>query len=119
MGNANKKITNMMKKSENMMNSPVTITESVQIARGVAEDVVEDYHKTQGNVQLAISIQLEILKDIVVSAGLITAEEFKERYMNKAKEIQELQMKMMNEVKPEVSADMKVQAGDVEINKES
>lgn len=102
----------------NSMTSPCTIAEAVQIARASAEDVLEDYHRNQGNVQLSTSIQVELLKEALFSSGIITEEEFRERYYKKVKEIQGIQEKM-NQRETNVTADMKVEAGDVEIKKES
>lgn len=120
MSNRNRKLDQAMGTAKNMMESNVTITECVQIARGVAEDVVEDYHRTQANVQLSISIQLELLKELVISKGLITEEEFFSKYKAKAKELQEMQMRMRQEsVRDSGIAEMPMNAGDVEVKTES
>lgn len=66
----------------NQMNSPCTITEAVQIARGVAEDVVLDYQRRTSNLQISLSLQVELLKKVVMDNGLITEEQFKEMYIN-------------------------------------
>ena len=102
--------------------SPCTIAEAVQISRGVADDAIADYHRNQLNVQLAMSLQIEILKEIIFSSGMMTEEEFKVKYMQKAKEIQESQAKMVEEQMSSSQDDgitsMKVEAGDVEIKVE-
>lgn len=118
--NANRKIGEVSggKKERDAMNSPCTITEAVQIARGVAEDVVSDYHSNQYNIQMSMSLQIEILKEIVISAGMITEEEFRDRYMKKAEEIQKLQMERMKKAEDSGITDMRSEAGDIEIKTE-
>lgn len=116
MSKRNNKLDNQIKEANNMLNSNVTITECVQISRGVAEDVITDYHKSQGNVQLAMSIQIELIKESLIKAGIITEESFRERYIEEAKKLQEMQMKAKEETGV---TDMKVSAGDVEVTKMS
>lgn len=120
MSNANRKLNKQIKETSGMLNTPCTITEAVQIARGVADDAIADYHKKQGNVQLAISLHLEIMKDILISSGMITEEEFKEKYMEKAIAAQRMQESMAREMQREVEADTTAQmstvAGDVEVS---
>lgn len=104
------------------MQSPCTITEAVQIARGVAEDVLTDYHRSQGNMLLSMTIQIDILKELAISSGMITEEEFRNKYMEKAKEIQKMQNDRIAEAlskDPEVTAAMETKAGDVEIKVEN
>ena len=100
-------------------NSPCTIAEAVQIARASAEDVLEDYHRNQGTAYLAMSIQIELLKEVIFSSGMIKEEEFRERYMKKAREIQESQMNQAREAKEESGiTEMKLSANEIEITRE-
>lgn len=108
-----------------MMKSPCTITECVQIARGVAEDAIADYHQNQGNVQLSMSIQIEILKELIFSSGMITEEEFRQKYMEKAQELQKIQSERIAQIqreakekRPDVSASMTGEVGDIEVKVE-
>lgn len=108
-----------------MMQSPCTISECVQISRGVADDAIADYHQKQGNVQLSISIQVEIIKELLYSSGMITEEDFKKRYLEKAKELQKIQEERIaqiqresQEANPDVSASMTGEVGDIEIKTE-
>ena len=60
---------NMSKKNEGALRylqTPCTITEATQIARGVAEDVVAEYSQQNSPLQVAISLQVEILKEVVI-----------------------------------------------------
>lgn len=102
------------------LNTPVTITEAVQIARGVAEDVISDYSKHTQPVQVAISLQIELLKKIIFEAGLITEEEFKEMYIAEAADFTKMQQEMLYE--EEVSEEdgnpkVAVKANDIEVQK--
>lgn len=79
------------------LNTPCTITEALQLARGVAEDVVSDYNSQQAPLHVAISLQVEILKEVVINAGLISEEKFRTLYMEKAEEFNRRQREMLNE----------------------
>lgn len=78
------------------LNSPCSINEAAQIARGVAEDVVSDYKNTTGHLQIAISLQLEVLKELLIKSGAINEDEFKERYIQRAEEFNKLQQAAMS-----------------------
>lgn len=67
-------------------NKPCTLGEVVQISRASAEDVVEDYHRRAAPIQMAISMQLEIMKSMLVEAGVISEEKFRELYVKQAEE---------------------------------
>lgn len=74
-----------------MYQSPCSIIEATQIARGVAEDVVAYHMSNSRNLQVAISLQVEIIKEILFKAGLIKEEEFRELYVNKVNEFNKMQ----------------------------
>lgn len=81
---------------------PCTMKEVVQISRGVAEDVVEDvisqYQQHQNPLMAAISIQVELIKEVLFKAGVVGAEEFKSLYEEKVKQFQEEQKKRIEEM---------------------
>lgn len=101
------------------LNTPCSITEAAQIARGVAEDVVADYANHSRHLQVAISIQVEMLKEIVMKAGLITEEEFREMYMRHAEELNRLQQEVaaQEEEAEDDTPKMEVSVSDVEVKK--
>lgn len=107
-----------------LLQSPCSIAEAVQIARGVAEDVVNESQIRMNHVQVAMSLQMEIIKEILISKGLITEEEFKEKYVQRAEEFNAMQMKMQEErhdgfdFANSENPDMKPSVGDIEITKE-
>lgn len=103
--NQNKNIVNFNKKQEEMFKTPCTISEAVQIARGVSEDVVNHYHQSRSHLQVSQSIQVDLLKQVVIDSGLITEEEFHKRYLQKAQEIMEMQEKAKSELYGETPTD--------------
>ncbi len=118
---------NMSKKSDGALRylqTPCTITEATQIARGVAEDVVAEYSQQNSPLQVAISLQVEILKEVVIGAGLITEDQFREKYMEKAVEFNQRQKEAFEAAKSEESdhednsPKMEVNVSDIEVTKE-
>lgn len=104
------------------LQTPCTITEATQIARGVSEDVVSEYASKESPLKVAMSLQIEILKDVVMRSGLITEDEFRSMYMQKAEEFNQKQKEMMelsHQDNPSDNSNPKVsaKAGDVEITK--
>lgn len=93
-------------------NSPCSIAEAVQIARASAEDVVDDYHKSTAPLQIAISMQLEILKSMLFEAGVISEEKFRELYMSQA---EEFNSSLSNTPQVEESPKMEVKANDINV----
>ena len=117
----------MSKKSDGALRylqTPCTITEATQIARGVAEDVVAEYSQQNSPLQVAISLQVEILKEVVIGAGLITEDQFREKYMEKAVEFNQRQKEAFEAAKSEDSdyednsPKMEVSVSDIEVTKE-
>lgn len=105
------------------LQTPCTIAEAAQIARGVAEDVMTDYNRQESHLKIAMSLQIEILKDIVISAGLITEEEFRAKYMQRAEEFNKMQQEAMLRAseESEESEDMPIMqmsTDEVEVTKE-
>lgn len=103
------------------LQSPCTIAETMRIARAAAEDVMTDYHQHSAHLRIALSLQVEILKDLVINAGLITEEEFKNRYAQQVAAFNEMQKKATLEseeeskVDAQTSASMTAQANDIEV----
>lgn len=104
----------MSKDQIEMLNNPCTIKEAVQIARAVAEDVVTDYLQRVSQVQMAISLQVETLKDMLFSNDILSEERFKEVYLLKASQAEEMRRQMMEETADEDSS-MDMESGEVEV----
>ena len=122
MANGSKKADGALKYLE----SPCSITEAVQIARGVAEDVVADYNQQTRPLNVSISLQMEIMKSVLISSGLITEDEFKARYIAMAEDFNKRQEEMIAKDTEEEETEedtpqtpynptMSATAGDVEI----
>ena len=63
------------------LNSYATLTEVVQIARATAEDSVTDYHRNNAMpVRTALSLQVEMLKSLLMSKGIVTEDDLKQTY---------------------------------------
>lgn len=107
-------------KSGDPMTSPCTLVEAVQIARAAAEDVIAEYQMSTRHLQVSLSLQVEILKEIVMEKGLITEEEFREKYMQKVEDFNKRQAEAMKaaesdsesptgDAKMDINADMSVE----------
>lgn len=111
--------TNKQNFEKGTLNSYCTIKEAVQISRGVAEDVVSDYQKSLNTLQVSISLQLEILKELVIKADLISEEEFKSLYIEKAEEFKKMQEAYLNYEEPKDSGvKMSANVNSIEVVKE-
>lgn len=106
------------------LKTPCTIAEAAQIARGVAEDVVTDYANSTSPLQVATSIQVELLKSIVMKAGLVTEEEFKSLYMEQAELLDKMRKEALEgtddgngEMEDIETPKMEVSVSDVEVKK--
>lgn len=121
----------------NKYEKPCTVLEVVKLSRAVAEDVaneyLEDYRKRSSGTIIALTLQLEILKKLVIEKELISEEEFQSMYEESAKEFEEKQREYFNammkaesemlqvneetnDIKPSVTFDCNV--GPVEVNPE-
>lgn len=100
------------------LNTHCTIAEAAQIARGVSEDVVADCNHQKSHLQVAVSLQIEILKDAVIRAGIMSEEEFFEMYMKKAEEFNKRQQEMASEYKNNNNPKMQMSIDDIEVTSE-
>lgn len=97
------------------LNEPCTISEAVQISRGVAEDVLSDYRRASANLQIALSLQVEILRALCIEAGIFTEEKFKELYEKRVEEFNNMQSSMLGR---EENPKMECKPSDVEVRVE-
>lgn len=68
------------RKTLDAMNKPCTLSEAVQVARGVAEDISKDavngmYDQVQP-VLVSTSLQIELIKRILIEHNIVTKDEF-------------------------------------------
>lgn len=84
-------------------NKPCSVLEVVKISRAVAEDVanesLEEYRRLSTGTIVAMTIQLEILKSLVINSGMITEEEFQSLYETSAREFEEKQREYLAKMK--------------------
>ena len=80
---------------------PAKLKEVLSISRAVAQDVaseyVEDYRKRSAGVTMALMLQVELLKKLVIEKGLITEEEFNKKYEISAAEFERAQREYIEE----------------------
>lgn len=102
-----------------MLKKPCTIGETIQIARAAAEDVCAEvltkYRRDTSGLIMAMTIQLEVMKELFIKRGLVTEEEFNDLYKSEAEALNEKQkqyihdnMESANQEKNAPSTDMKV-----------
>lgn len=108
---------NKLKDAQDMLNKPCTITEAAQIASGVVSDAMANFNNKSRSLQVAISLQIEILKSIVIESGLITEEEFRSRYMHEVEEFNKMQSR--DSSKESGNPKMGVSANTIEVKKEN
>lgn len=69
---------------DQVMSSPCTIAEAVQIANAVASDILktamDPVIKNFNSIIAAQSLYIEILKGVVIEQGILTEDEFQKRY---------------------------------------
>lgn len=58
-------------KLENLK-KPCTILEAVQLAQGVSEDSIRNYHESINPIIVSLSIQIEVLKELLFEAHQIS-----------------------------------------------
>lgn len=98
--------------------SPCTLAEAVQISRASAEDVVASYDQSIRPLQVAVSLQVELLKRVIIKSGLVSEEEFKDMYINAVKEFNDTQRASLeedNEDPEETPTKMSASVSDIEV----
>lgn len=103
----------------NGMNTPCTIVEAVQLARGVAEDVVADYQSRTRHLNVSLALQVEILKDLMIKSGNITEEEYRKIYMEKVDEFNKKQKEAMEKASADSTADVEMSMRSDDVNVET
>lgn len=81
----------------NQLQSPCTVIEAVQLAQGVAKDAVDNYHKGINPLIVSLSLQVELIKEILMQSNLVTEEDYKERLQKMIDKFNEDKAEMMKE----------------------
>jgi translation initiation factor 2B subunit (eIF-2B alpha/beta/delta family) len=83
----------------NQLNSPCTVIEAVQLAQGVAKDAVDQYHKSLNPLIVSMSLQIELLKEILISKEVLNEEEYNNALEKKIQQFNEDKEKAMEELR--------------------
>lgn len=90
-------------KKLDMYDKPCTILEVVKLGRAIAEDVaneyLEEFRRQSTSTIVALTLHVELMKDILIESGAITLEEFQKRYEERAKEFEDKQREYLNAMK--------------------
>lgn len=104
--------------SKDYLNSPCSLSEAVQIARGVAADMLSDYDRDAQHLRIAMSIQVEMIKEILIQANLITEDEFKAQYIKLAKELDTMHKQSQEAQVSNDNPSMKPTANEIDVKVE-
>lgn len=89
-----------------MYDKPCSVVDVVKLARAVAEDVLSDklseYHKRTSGTIISMTIQLELIKKIVVEKGLTTLEELQELYKSEVSDFESKQADILKSMHEEM-----------------
>ena len=80
------------------LNSPCTVLEAVQLAQGVVEDKLTEYKASTVPLTVSHTLHIEVMKEVLISKGLVTEEEFKDLYMKAAERYQAEKLKYEAEI---------------------
>lgn len=114
-------------KDMDLLNQPCSVGEVVRLARAAAQDVCqvvfENYRRDTSSLMMAMTLQIDILKNKLISAGIFSEEEFIESYKISAEKFQEEQKEYLKKMRSE-SKDSKenintvMKTSDIEVTKE-
>ena len=103
-----------------LLSRPCTYRDALEISRASAEDVcrglLHDYSKDMLGSFASIVLQLEILKEVVLKAGLITEEEFETKYALAADKFEEEQRDFHKQLKNQQVSAEDVPEGDAKFS---
>lgn len=100
------------------LQTPCTVAETVQISREIAQEVLAEEQQHTQPWQVAVSLQLEILKEVVINAGIITEDEFREKYVERMSKVQQMQQEIQrDELESTEDVKMDVKADDIVVEK--
>lgn len=102
------------------LKEPCTILEAVQLAQGVAEDCVSRYHENINPIIVSLSIQIEVLKQMLFEekTGILSENRFQELFQKRVDEYTKQRDEAINLMTEKVNSKFPktdVIAGDTEI----
>lgn len=72
-----------------VLSTPCTIAEAVQVARGVVDDAMKDYHARLGSLAVVQTLHIEVMKNLLIEKGLVTKEDYEVLLNDQAKKYDE------------------------------
>lgn len=102
------------------LKEPCTILEAVQLAQGVVEDSVSRYHENINPIIVSLSIQIEVLKQMLFEekTGILSENRFQELFQKRVDEYTKQRDEAINLMTEKVNSKFPktdVIAGDTEI----
>lgn len=89
-------------KDMEMLSAPCTIGEAVQLSQSVVKDALKDYSENYasrlGSVTIVQTLHLEVIKNLLIEKGIITAEEYEERLKTASEEYDRRKQEMQKEL---------------------
>lgn len=85
------------------LKSPATVLECAQIAQSAAEDAVSNYHQNINPIIVSLSIQIEVLKSMLIESGAISAEKFEADFNTRVDEYNKMKEETLNKMKEAAS----------------
>lgn len=79
-------ITKETAKKLEQLNSPCTVMEAVQLAQGVAEDAVSNYHQNINPIIVSLSIQIEVLKELLFKEAALDPSMYEDLFNKRVEE---------------------------------
>lgn len=86
------------------LNKPCTVVEVVQLAQGVADDKIQVYHNNVNPIIVSLSIQLEVLKDMLFSSGIVDEEEFIKKFNDRVEDFNRSKEEVMKSIEQEIKS---------------
>lgn len=71
---------------EELLNMPCTIKDVLRICEANVSDAIKNYHNNLNPMIISVSLQLEIIKKILIDSNLITEEKYNEIFKEKLDE---------------------------------
>lgn len=84
-------------KKVDALNTPCTILEAIQLAEGVVEDALTTYKANTVPLTVSHTLHIQVMKNLLISKGLITEEEFMKLYMEEAEHYKAEQLRFQEE----------------------
>lgn len=71
-------------KKVDALNTPCTVLEAIQLAQAAIGDALTEYKASTVPLTVSHTLHIQVMKNILISKGLITEEEFMKLYMEEA-----------------------------------